>query len=159
MRGRPRRGRSRRERIRHVNQGRVRRRVRKRPRTVIKVYTPFFFGFLRVSYSKLSFAPLRPNAKKNQVSPPRSSDLTDVPACVGQKSLDQGNLLFANLALTTQALLVARGHVGVQVLLPGTSVENLLFGGDEKESQEVGGESRSAAACRARVSVVHRSEA
>ena len=55
-----------------------------------------------------------------------SSRLADSLAGVGQETLNQGDLRTANLALTAQALLVARGHVGVQVLLPRAPVQNLF---------------------------------
>jgi hypothetical protein len=63
--------------------------------------------------------------EKNASSVP-SSRLADSLAGVGQETLNQGDLLTANLALTAQALLVARGHVGVQVLLPRAPVQNLF---------------------------------
>lgn len=63
--------------------------------------------------------------EKNASSVP-SSRLADSLAGVGQETLNQGDLLTANLALTAQALLVARAHVGVQVLLPRAPVQNLF---------------------------------
>ena len=61
-------------------------------------------------------------------------------AGVGQETLNQGDLLTANLALTAQALLVARGHVGVQVLLPRAPVQNLFRGekGERRSGQRLG---------------------
>jgi len=65
-------------------------------------------------------------------------------AGVGQETLDQGDLLTANLALTAQALLVARGHVGVQVLLTRAPVQNLFRGegGEAKRSAAGSGPGR-----------------
>jgi hypothetical protein len=59
---------------------------------------------------------------------------------VGQETLDQRDLLTANLALTAQALLVARGHVGVQVLLTRAPVQNLFRGekGERRSGQRLG---------------------
>jgi|TARA_B110000977_G_scaffold123278_1_gene158182 hypothetical protein len=53
--------------------------------------------------------------------------LANQPAVVREQALDKGELLASNLALATQAVLVARGHVRVQVLLAGAPVENLCF--------------------------------
>ena len=63
---------------------------------------------------------------------------------MGQETLDQGDLLTANLALTAQALLVARGHVGVQVLLTRAPVQNLFRGegGEAKRSAAGSGPGR-----------------
>lgn len=59
---------------------------------------------------------------------------------MGQETLNQGDLLTANLALTAQALLVARGHVGVQVLLTRAPVQNLFRGekGERRSGQRLG---------------------
>ena len=73
-----------------------------------------------------------------------SSRLADSLAGVGQETLNQGDLRTANLALTAQALLVARGHVGVQVLLTRAPVQN-LFRAHEAEKKK-GGEARRSAA-------------
>ena len=69
--------------------------------------------------------------------------LADSLAGVGQETLNQGDLLTANLALTAQALLVARAHVGVQVLLPRAPVQNLFRA---RIGKKKGGEARRSAA-------------
>jgi len=80
--------------------------------------------------------------EKNASSVP-SSRLADSLAGVGQETLNQGDLRTANLALTAQALLVARGHVGVQVLLPRAPVQNLFRA---REGKKKGGDARRSAA-------------
>ena len=69
--------------------------------------------------------------------------LADSLAGVGQETLNQGDLRTANLALTAQALLVARAHVGVQVLLPRAPVQNLFRA---RIGKKKGGEARRSAA-------------
>lgn len=69
---------------------------------------------------------------------------------MGQETLNQGDLLGANLALTAQALLVARGHVGVQVLLPRAPVQNLFRAKNEAREGEASGQRRGRVVGRAR---------
>jgi hypothetical protein len=84
-----------------------------------------------------------PPATKRMHPPSPLRRLADSLAGVGQETLNQGDLLTANLALTAQALLVARGHVGVQVLLPRAPVQNLFRA---RIGKKKGGEARRSAA-------------
>ena len=84
-----------------------------------------------------------PPATKRMHPPSPLRRLADSLAGVGQETLNQGDLLTANLALTAQALLVARAHVGVQVLLPRAPVQNLFRA---RIGKKKGGEARRSAA-------------